>query len=73
MAFLYLIGAFAFFFFAFGISWTQDTSVHGDDWWQHWHPSPESPIGSFIVMVKTVVCFGIGLYCAMQVLIEIFK
>ena len=73
MAFMYLIGAFAFFFFAFGISWAQDSSMSGSEWWPNSRPDPESPLGSFIITVKTVVCFGIGLYCAMQVLIEIFK
>lgn len=73
MTFLYLIGPFAFFFFAFGISWAQDSSLDGNEWWEHGHPSPDSPIGSFIIMAKTVICAGIGLYCAMQVLIEIFK
>lgn len=72
MAFLYLVGAFGCFFIAFGISWAQDSSYDDGCISEHM-ADPDSPFGSFVILVKTLLFGAGGLYCVVMLLKELVR
>lgn len=64
MGFLFLLGAAACLWFAFGASWGQDTCL-GEDQGSlfHFDADPDNSFGQFIIAAKTLIGIGGAVVC----------